>query len=341
MPTFPLLSTLKITNEKNAPYPIRRGAPADFEMDPYKNGLLESLSFPGKNSRGGKDFAVFEETIVDRVTILHSLYVSESPREINFRSAESAIIVSNVLQGNVPTKWGRFDIDDRSSGQFNLVFLPKNFQKLYLKSPVTELLEFYYPEDWFETFVKDYSHLKDFMLKVHRKSPVCYHPQSIFGSPGQQFSQLYLQRLLTEDKNVLELNDSLLKIYTGDSLQELLHPSDMDFKFEETVEMARILFSIHRFYMVSDICKKEVRSSFLQKKRFDKAFRQTWDCSAEEYLASMKIQMARKLLDEGLTVPQITKRLGFEDDVYFIDAFEKFHGIKPEIYVEKFEGEGW
>ena len=66
-------------------------------------------------------------------------------------------------------------------------------------------------------------------------------------------------------------------------------------------------------------------------------------CTPIEYLTSLRIENAKKLLERRhemeLTVSEIAIRCGYYDSHYFSKAFKKRVGISPEHYTAKREEE--
>jgi AraC-like DNA-binding protein len=72
--------------------------------------------------------------------------------------------------------------------------------------------------------------------------------------------------------------------------------------------------------------------------RAKEAFRQAFGCGIMTYFNQLKIWQAKRLLnDPGLTVEQVSHRLGFSSPSYFTRAFLKHTGESPRAYRQGLE----
>lgn len=83
-------------------------------------------------------------------------------------------------------------------------------------------------------------------------------------------------------------------------------------------------------------CEKKVgleeaaRSVYLSPKYLSRAFKEQTGKGFNEYCLELKVQKAKELLKEtGLTVGQISDRLGYQNEESFIRTFEKLTGLRP------------
>jgi len=58
-------------------------------------------------------------------------------------------------------------------------------------------------------------------------------------------------------------------------------------------------------------------------------FRERYGKGVKEYLLSVRMQMADRFLEEGYTVKECAKLVGYEDAFNFSKAFKKYHGVSP------------
>ena len=73
--------------------------------------------------------------------------------------------------------------------------------------------------------------------------------------------------------------------------------------------------------------------------RFSKLFRQRTGCSPLAYFNLLKVQAARRWLDEtDLCLNQICHKVGIEDPYYFSRLFSKTMGLSPQAYRRRQKG---
>ena len=54
-----------------------------------------------------------------------------------------------------------------------------------------------------------------------------------------------------------------------------------------------------------------------------------------EYVNQKKVELAKRMLDEGKLVYEVSDVLGFENCTYFSKVFKKYEGISPDGYKRK------
>jgi len=65
-------------------------------------------------------------------------------------------------------------------------------------------------------------------------------------------------------------------------------------------------------------------------------FKKTTGQSPAQYLLKLRMERARQLLGEPLTIGQIAASVGFADPFHFSRQFKKWHGCSPsELRVQK------
>ncbi len=74
------------------------------------------------------------------------------------------------------------------------------------------------------------------------------------------------------------------------------------------------------------------RAASLGRSRFVQRFRQATGVSPMRYLEALRMEEARRLLEEDLAVARIAQLAGFEDPLYFSRRFRTLHGVPPSAY---------
>jgi YesN/AraC family two-component response regulator len=79
--------------------------------------------------------------------------------------------------------------------------------------------------------------------------------------------------------------------------------------------------------------EEAARSVFLSPKYLSRAFKEQTGKGFNEYCLELKVQRAKEVLKEtGLTVGQISDRLGYQNEESFIRTFKKLTGLRPTEY---------
>ena len=74
------------------------------------------------------------------------------------------------------------------------------------------------------------------------------------------------------------------------------------------------------------------RAASLGRSRFVQRFRRATGVSPMRYLEALRMEEARRLLEEDLAVARIAQLSGFEDPLYFSRRFRALHGVPPSAY---------
>jgi AraC-like DNA-binding protein len=148
------------------------------------------------------------------------------------------------------------------------------------------------------------------------------------GSLGQLMKML-LYRYVTANKS-----DTAL-ILMHELIIELIHEKISDHQFDTVIE------SIRRQMVLNFTDPKLSITALLEKTGYQKdyvrrKFTSVCGISPGEYLASLRIENAKRLLvnrrKKELSISEISRMCGYSDSHYFSRAFKKQVGISPESY---------
>lgn len=91
---------------------------------------------------------------------------------------------------------------------------------------------------------------------------------------------------------------------------------------------------MHECYQKSDVCIEDVAQKFgMSSKHFRTLFKSAYNSSPSQYLISLRLQAASKLLSEtNMTVGEISEECGFCDVYYFSKLFKTRFGLAPTEY---------
>jgi transcriptional regulator GlxA family with amidase domain len=74
------------------------------------------------------------------------------------------------------------------------------------------------------------------------------------------------------------------------------------------------------------------RAASLGRSRFVQRFRLATGVSPMRYVDALRMEEARRLLEEDLAVARVAHLCGFEDPLYFSRRFRAVHGVAPSVY---------
>src|SRR5918993_2162828 len=76
-------------------------------------------------------------------------------------------------------------------------------------------------------------------------------------------------------------------------------------------------------------------SSLISKYHFIRLFKKTYGRTPNEYLVEVRISAAKRLLKDGVKIPEVCMAVGFSSTTSFIGLFKKISGITPGRYALK------
>ena len=91
-------------------------------------------------------------------------------------------------------------------------------------------------------------------------------------------------------------------------------------------------------YMLEDLSRplrlQEVAQSVnLSASRLQHLFKADTDMTVAQYLKSLRMQMARQLMDSTfLNTKEIMQKVGMKDESHFVREFKKIYGLPPGTY---------
>lgn len=92
---------------------------------------------------------------------------------------------------------------------------------------------------------------------------------------------------------------------------------------------------IRHNYMNSDLSAENIaRSIYLDSSYIRKLFAKEMETSVTDYIAGIRMQKARELLNsESIKLSEISEKVGYSDPGYFSKCFKKYFGISPTEYL--------
>ena len=77
------------------------------------------------------------------------------------------------------------------------------------------------------------------------------------------------------------------------------------------------------------------KKAYLSKFHFIRSFKNIYGVTPHQYLISVRIKEAKRLLSNNITIAESCAATGFESTTSFIGLFKKITGITPDLYRRK------
>ena len=163
--------------------------------------------------------------------------------------------------------------------------------------------------------------------------------------PSENIDDIY-QYIKWIDESKESLNKSYLKMaYFNQSqivsittlLSESLFTSAIQIVFDKPLESVidYIDRNIRGDLSVSNLCS----ISHMSKNGIYKCFKDTFDCTVNEYITCIRIKKAKLLLETTeKTVSEIGEAVGAENPAHFCRMFKKSTGVSPSVYRKEVRG---
>ncbi len=127
--------------------------------------------------------------------------------------------------------------------------------------------------------------------------------------------------------------DYLLKPYSMDSFKEAIDRYLKSISAEEQFGHKGIVQKVKRYieenYMNSIGLEDIAASVNLDKSYIGRVFKKEEGSSIMMYLLTVRMDNAKELLKRGMSVAEVSERVGFSDTAYFGKCFKKYTGTSP------------
>jgi transcriptional regulator GlxA family with amidase domain len=79
----------------------------------------------------------------------------------------------------------------------------------------------------------------------------------------------------------------------------------------------------------------------MSRRSLERRFRQATGVTPLGYLQQLRVERAKRMLEEGTrTFNEITYQVGYEDILFFRKVFVRLTGLRPKEYQQRFSGYG-
>ncbi|WP_163193471.1 AraC family transcriptional regulator [Clostridium thermarum] len=149
------------------------------------------------------------------------------------------------------------------------------------------------------------------------------------------FSKLNRFHLSTSDTK--EVNERL--IFTEILTLLFKYKEGNEYNYANARKVDKVINYMTEHYMENITLQELAEYTKISPSYLGNIFKKVTGKSTIEYLINIRINKAKSLLKDGVTVSETSKLVGFNDIFYFSKAFKKHEGISPSQYADLQNGE--
>lgn len=152
-------------------------------------------------------------------------------------------------------------------------------------------------------------------------------------APKADLEKFYSSFLTNVSSKTSELyNDGLLRMLLAKYLE--IYPSNGENKYFDYMHIAKhyIATNFHRYdFTVTELAQAVgIERSYLYR-----LFKENENMSIIDYIIDVRLENAKKMMENGMTqIKVIAYSSGYENPLYFSNAFKKKYGISPKNYLK-------
>lgn len=139
-----------------------------------------------------------------------------------------------------------------------------------------------------------------------------------------------------EEEELREILEELVRELEGERQEQEAPQAKKDKNVKSSV-IQNIIQEIENCYSGNITLKSLADKYYISDSRLSVQLKEQLGMSFPNYLASLRIQKAKELMeDENLSLEAVAKMVGFKDYFYFNKVFKKMEGISPSKFRKKF-----
>ncbi|SHH50809.1 two-component system, response regulator YesN [Caloranaerobacter azorensis DSM 13643] len=158
--------------------------------------------------------------------------------------------------------------------------------------------------------IKLYEIISILRFLIFKKRGKMYFNDLLSGSKNLELDLCYVKKIVIDELNkyFVEINNQTHEII--ERAKEYIYKNyNKDIKLEDVAEKV----SVSPYYF-SKLFKKEMGKNFI------------------DFLTELRIEEAKKKLDEGMSIKAVSRCIGYSDPNYFSRVFKKITGMSPNSY---------
>ncbi len=172
-----------------------------------------------------------------------------------------------------------------------------------------------------------------------------YHDSSLYldGKIIQiknQKIELYLKEFIQETQNNLNADNILLEnlatLLTHQIIRNLLEYPAPSQQISDNLIIQNAIKYINTDFEKEILLKDLAKKSHLSKSQFSKIFTKEMGISPMQYLTTVRLQQAKKMLrSKELSISQVSSLCGFNSSAYFAKLFKEHFSLTPKEYLKR------
>lgn len=101
-------------------------------------------------------------------------------------------------------------------------------------------------------------------------------------------------------------------------------------KSEEVEKLEAVKIYLEKHYDQTPTIKQLSRIVLLNEFKLKSGFKELYNCTIHSYMTELRMQRARKMLIDEISVNEVSSILGYKSVSHFIAAFKKYFGVTPK-----------
>ena len=276
---------------------------------------------------------LIQEIKYDVCKLLYIVLLVEDATTISVNTDRSMFMLNFVLGKNLHAVYGPGQSFEFKEGQFQLLGVPAGNYPINYGPGVYRFLQLEIQPDFIDEFLPD-----TFTLSHNGKAAPGVFPKK-FGSLSLNISaraSLLINKILTNDDTGVKGRiaiDASAKALLLTALEDLKHArKGQSVHGKEAARFnnikAYITATLDKKVTVEDLCVKfGISKSWLYA-----GFFQINKQSIHEYIITQKMEWAKLLLADGLSISEISAKIGYENPSGFTRAFKQRTGMSPREF---------
>lgn len=344
-----LLQTLKQKYKQKQQETIRKKKLHDFTLDNYMYSLLSFSKEPSESDDGAKYlFDQWKVSDIYQIAIVEFNYIScQELNKLNLSLLKFS--VKNCLDELINSTVNYYSFQDTYN---NIVYLfnfqtqkrAENFSFDFMKTVKTFI------QKWFSidlafgigTIAEDSGQIADsyqkallaLQYKTSQDSPIYrYSNNNHIFSPRFAGLDIYNRFLMalrqTSLEDAKEVSCNLLFHICQKAI--LLSGNSKPSRASEIIHLVQDYIQQH--YMDEELSVKQISENVvLDASYIRKIFNKYMKCTITDYILSVRMEHARRLLEQGnISITEVSSLVGYKDSGYFSKVFKKYYGISPKL----------
>jgi AraC-like DNA-binding protein len=308
-------------------------------MLPYVESAYKQYVIPlaeASTTRGHFGHIIHQQMLFDEFTIrYHVLFINE-PIVLHAVTDTDILSLHFMLKNTFTTRLDGCEHITLHEGTMQLFSITSHMHESVFTPGVYECLQLEIAPKVLAVCQKDYPVVQDLLtLAANRLSGMANAGVVAIPIAAQMFIDQMLQNRTERGLARMAVDAAakqllMLSLETFSAAASRLHPITLvsrDYKIFEAIK-AYIMNNLDEKVTIPFLCRK----FNIGKTRLQDGFRKLYDATLYDYIARLRIEKAKLLLDKGMPVNAVANEVGFPEPSNFIRLFKKNTGTTPLRY---------